>query len=350
MNHKILAGWSTRSRLFSAPTRCSATAGSSSYSRWPPVGLRRHAGRRVRRAVPLGVRRPPPPPPGRRAQQHHGQRLRQALRLPAATPRPSASGAWCARASSSSAPSTGPTTSPLARPPLRPGRVNQRCAALVPRVRHLVRAIIADHHNSSASPPQLGDTADFVDVLLSLQGDEKLEEDDMIAVLWEMIFRGTDTTALLTEWAMAELVLHPEVQSKLRCEIDAVVGPGRHVTDTDVARMPYLQAVVKETLRAHPPGPLLSWARLSTEDVRLGNGMVVPAGTTAMVNMWAITHDPAVWARPEEFSPERFVESEGGADVDVRGGDLRLAPFGRAAACAPARTSGSSPWASGSPG
>ncbi|XP_020104229.1 cytochrome P450 78A11 [Ananas comosus] len=220
-----------------------------------------------------------------------------------------------------------------------PARVNQRCAALVPRVRHLVRAIIADH-NSSASPPQLGDTADFVDVLLSLQGDEKLEEDDMIAVLWEMIFRGTDTTALLTEWAMAELVLHPEVQSKLRCEIDAVVGPGRHVTDADVARMPYLQAVVKETLRSHPPGPLLSWARLSTEDVRLGNGMVVPAGTTAMVNMWAITHDPAVWARPDEFSPERFVESEGGADVDVRGGDLRLAPFGAGRRVCPGKNLG----------
>ncbi|OAY68439.1 Cytochrome P450 78A1 [Ananas comosus] len=158
-----------------------------------------------------------------------------------------------------------------------PARVNQRCSALVPRVCHLVRAIIADHHNSSASPPLLGDTADFVDVLLSLQGDEKLEEDNMIAVLWVrtshidrtgMHARNDDTTALLTEWAMAELVLHPEVQSKLRCEIDAVVGPGRHVTDTDVARMPYLQAGVKETLRAHPPGPLLSWARPSTADVR----------------------------------------------------------------------------------
>lgn len=151
-----------------------------------------------------------------------------------------------------------------------------------------------------------------------------------------MIFRGTDTTALLTEWAMAELVLNPSVQARLRAEIDSVVGPDRVVTDADVARMPYLQAVVKEALRVHPPGPLLSWARLASEDVHLSNGMVVPAGTTTMVNMWAITHDPNVWAQPEEFKPERFLD----ADVDVRGGDLRLAPFGAGRRVCPGKNLG----------
>jgi cytochrome P450 family 78 subfamily A len=157
----------------------------------------------------------------------------------------------------------------------------------------------------------------------------------------EMIFRGTDTTALLTEWCMAELVRHPAVQARLRAELDATVGTGGgHVTDADVARMPYLQAVVKETLRAHPPGPLLSWARLATADVALSNGMVVPAGTTAMVNMWAITHDASVWVDPEAFTPERFLPTEGGADVDVRGGDLRLAPFGAGRRVCPGKNLG----------
>lgn len=154
-----------------------------------------------------------------------------------------------------------------------------------------------------------------------------------------MIFRGTDTTALLTEWVMAELVLHPGAQQKLLREIDSVVG-NRAVTDADVATLPYLQAVVKETLRVHPPGPLLSWARLSTSDVQLSNGMLIPANTTAMVNMWAITHDPHVWEDPLEFRPERFLESEGGADVDVRGGDLRLAPFGAGRRVCPGKNLG----------
>lgn len=150
-----------------------------------------------------------------------------------------------------------------------------------------------------------------------------------------MIFRGTDTTALLTEWVMAELILHPEVQEKLYQEIDSAVG-NKTVTDADVAGLPYFQSVVKETLRVHPPGPLLSWARLSTSDVQLSNGMLIPAKTTAMVNMWAITHDPKVWEDPLEFKPERFLE----ADVDVRGCDLRLAPFGAGRRVCPGKNLG----------
>ena len=150
-----------------------------------------------------------------------------------------------------------------------------------------------------------------------------------------MIFRGTDTTALLTEWVMAELVLNYEVQHKLHHELDIVVG-NKNITDADVAKLPYLQAIVKETLRVHPPGPLLSWARLSTSDVQLSNGMVVPANTTAMVNMWAITHDPKVWEEPLVFKPERFLD----ADVDVRGGDLRLGPFGAGRRVCPGKNLG----------
>lgn len=104
----------------------------------------------------------------------------------------------------------------------------------------------------------------------------------------EMIFRGTGTTALLTEWIMAELILNLDVEAKLQHEIDSVVRY-KSVTDVDITNLPYLQAVVKETLHVHPPGPLLSWSRLSTSDVHLSNGIVIPANTTAMVNMWAIT-------------------------------------------------------------
>ncbi|KAK8653537.1 hypothetical protein V6N13_127532 [Hibiscus sabdariffa] len=215
-----------------------------------------------------------------------------------------------------------------------PFRINQRCLKLVPRVRKLVKGIIEQHRRVSESKG-LSDNSDFVDVLLSLDGEEKLQEDDMVAVLWEMIFRGTDTTALLTEWVMAELVLHPEVQAKLQREIDGAVT-NKTLTDADVAKLPYLQAVVKETLRMHPPGPLLSWARLSTSDVQLSNGMVIPANTTAMVNMWAITHDPRVWEDPLVFKPERFLV----ADVDVRGGDLRLAPFGAGRRVCPGKNLG----------
>ncbi|KAJ8436405.1 hypothetical protein Cgig2_013446 [Carnegiea gigantea] len=207
-----------------------------------------------------------------------------------------------------------------------PCRIVERCSTLVPHVHKMVKRIINEHRGYRNMNDYSSEKSDFVDVLLSLDGEEKVQEDDMVAILWEMIFRGTDTIALLIEWIMAELVLNQEVQSKLRTEIDEAIGNA--TSNSAIAKLPYLQAVVKETLRVHPPGPLLSWARLSTSNVSLSNGMIVPKGTTAMVNMWSITHDSDVWDDPLVFKPERFVESAGGLDVDVRGSDLRLAPFG----------------------
>ncbi|XP_020231640.1 cytochrome P450 78A7 [Cajanus cajan] len=219
-----------------------------------------------------------------------------------------------------------------------PLRIRERCSVLAPRVKEFVKRVLEEHR--VAPFKELSDDSDFVDVLLSLEGDDKLQDDDIIAVLWEMIFRGTDTTALLTEWVMAELVLNQQVQTKLRDELDKVVGNKREVTNSDVIKLAYLEAVVKETLRVHPIGPLLSWARLSTSDIQLSNGMVVPGNTTTMVNMWAITHDPNVWHEPLVFRPERFVKSEGGVEVDVRGVDLRLAPFGAGRRVCPGRNLG----------
>ena len=155
-----------------------------------------------------------------------------------------------------------------------------------------------------------------------------------------MIFRGTDTVAVLIEWILARMVLHPEIQSKVQAELDQVVGKSRPLMESDIQSMVYLPAVVKEVLRLHPPGPLLSWARLAITDTTI-DGYHVPAGTTAMVNMWAITRDPDVWVDPLKFMPERFVSKES-ADVEfsVLGSDLRLAPFGSGRRTCPGKTLG----------
>ncbi|GFZ12168.1 cytochrome P450, family 78, subfamily A, polypeptide 5 [Actinidia rufa] len=180
-----------------------------------------------------------------------------------------------------------------------------------------------------------GDDGDFVDVLLDLENENKLSDSDMIAVLWEMIFRGTDTVAILLEWIIARMVLHPDIQAKAQSEIDSVVGKTRTVLDSDLPNLPYLLAIVKETLRMHPPGPLLSWARLAIHDTHVGDHFI-PAGTTAMVNMWAITHDERIWSEPNEYMPERFMEE----DVTIMGSDLRLAPFGSGRRVCPGKAMG----------
>ncbi|KZV21917.1 hypothetical protein F511_05607 [Dorcoceras hygrometricum] len=197
-------------------------------------------------------------------------------------------------------------------------KIRLRCSRLVPRVRKFVGRIVAEHKAETSKLNR-----DLVDVLLSLQGSDRLSEADMIAVLWEMIFRGTDTVAVLIEWILARVVLHPDVQSKAHEELDRVVGRGRTVAESDLSELVYLTAVIKEVLRFHPPGPLLSWSRLSIRDSTV-DGYHVPAGTTAMVNMWAIMRDPAAWDDPLDFKPERFMNRE----LSVMGSDLRLAPFG----------------------
>ncbi|KAG2284879.1 hypothetical protein Bca52824_044483 [Brassica carinata] len=166
------------------------------------------------------------------------------------------------------------------------------------KVNRFVSRIISEHRNQTGDTPR-----DFVDVLLSLHGSDHLSDPDIIAVLWEMIFRGTDTVAVLIEWILARIVLHPDIQSTIQSELDLVVGKSRAVDESDLASLPYLTAVVKEVLRMHPPGPLLSWARLAITDT-IVDGRFIPAGTTAMVNMWAIAHDPHVWVDPLEFRPK----------------------------------------------
>ncbi|CAD6202906.1 unnamed protein product [Miscanthus lutarioriparius] len=88
------------------------------------------------------------------------------------------------------------------------------------------------------------------------------------------------------------------------------------------ARLKYLQAIVKETFRLHPPAPLLLPRQAeTTTEIR---GYTVPKGTRVLVNVWAIGQDRELWAEPEKFVPERFLEKE----IDFRGRDFELVPFG----------------------
>nr|GEV57283.1 cytochrome P450 78A5-like [Tanacetum cinerariifolium] len=211
-------------------------------------------------------------------------------------------------------------------------RVKRRCHKLTLKVKDLVGQVIEERIRDGGGIKN--GQNDFLSVLLSLPEEDQLTHDDMIAVLWEMIFRGTDTVAILLEWIMARMILHQDIQAKAQDEIDEHVG-NRLVQDSDMSKLVYLQAIVKEVLRMHPPGPLLSWARLATHDVQIGK-FFVPAGTTAMVNMWAITHDASIWKNPWDFKPERFMEEE----VPVMGSDLRLAPFGSGRRVCPGKSLG----------
>ncbi|CAI9278195.1 unnamed protein product [Lactuca saligna] len=211
--------------------------------------------------------------------------------------------------------------------------VKRRCHKLTLKVKSLVGQIVEERKRDDGGINN--GKNDFLSVLLCLPKQDQLTDADMVAVLWEMIFRGVDTVAILLEWIMARMVMHQDIQAKAQEEIEEHVGNHRPVEDSDIPNLVYVQAIVKEVLRLHPPGPLLSWARLATHDVQLGK-FFVPAGTTAMVNMWAITHDPSIWKNPWDFNPERFMEE----DFPIMGSDLRLAPFGSGRRVCPGKSLG----------
>lgn len=133
---------------------------------------------------------------------------------------------------------------------------------------------------------------------------------------------GTDSSAASAEWTMVELLLHPEILAKVKAELKSVIGEKRTIEESDISKLPYLKAVVKESLRFHPPAPLLI-PREAVEETRV-NGYRIPKGTKMFVNYWAISRDPSIWKDPESFEPKRFL----GKDVDWGGQHFELIPLG----------------------
>ncbi|KAG7951896.1 hypothetical protein I3843_12G032100 [Carya illinoinensis] len=172
------------------------------------------------------------------------------------------------------------------------------------------------------------DKKDLVDVLLEIQNDNAstagvaMDETSIKAIILDIFSGGTDTTYTVLEWAMSELLRHPRVMKKLQDEVRGISQAKTSITENHLEKMQYLKAVIKETLRLYPPIPLLL-PRESTQDVQI-KGYHIPAGTLTFINAWAIGRDPALWDEPEEFRPERFLNSS----VDFRGHDFQLIPFG----------------------
>jgi len=139
---------------------------------------------------------------------------------------------------------------------------------------------------------------------------------------------GTDSTAVATEWALAELINNPRVLQKAREEVYSVVGKDRLVDEVDTQNLPYIRAIVKETFRMHPPLPVVK--RKCVEECEI-DGYVIPEGALILFNVWAVGRDPKYWNRPLEFRPERFLESEAEGEagpLDLRGQHFTLLPFG----------------------
>ncbi|KAF2283394.1 hypothetical protein GH714_003850 [Hevea brasiliensis] len=124
-----------------------------------------------------------------------------------------------------------------------------------------------------------GSVKDFLDLLLDIMEDEnsemKLSRDHLKGLVMDYLTAGTDSTAVSIEWAIAEMINHPMELKKAREELERVVGKDRLVQESDVPNLPYLQAIIKETFRLHPPIPLI--LRSSIEECKVNDYTILTA-------------------------------------------------------------------------
>ncbi|EEF52500.1 cytochrome P450, putative [Ricinus communis] len=187
-----------------------------------------------------------------------------------------------------------------------------------------------EHKEKKASGCVKKGEEDFMDLILDIMDDEAeatlSRDSDTInkATCLALTLAASDTTSVTLIWALSLLVNNPDVLKKAQDELDVQVGRERQVHESDVNNLIFLKAIVKETLRLYPAGPL-SVPHESMKDCTVA-GYHIPAGTRLVTNLSKIHRDPRVWSNPSEYQQERFLTSH--QDFDVRGKTFEFIPFG----------------------
>nr|KYP42199.1 Cytochrome P450 71D9 [Cajanus cajan] len=199
----------------------------------------------------------------------------------------------------------------------------------------IMQNIINEHREAKSSATEgQGEEVedDLVDVLL--KEEFGLSDDSIKAVILDVYGGGTETSSTTIIWAMAEIIKNPRVMKKVQAEVREVFGKEGHAHEGDMENLKYLKCVVKETLRLHPPGPLLL-PRHSGQACEI-KGYHIPVKSKVIVNAWAIGRDPNHWSEAERFYPERFTESS----IDFKGNSFEYIPFGAGRRICPGITFG----------
>lgn len=175
-------------------------------------------------------------------------------------------------------------------------------------------------HRESNLPPH----GDLLDSFLDFRQENPVDFDvkQIKVLLMDLFIAGTDTNSSTIEWAMTELMIHSNIMQKLRKEIDERIKEKAHLEEADILELPYLQSVLKETMRLHLVVPLLLPHKTET-NVKL-NGYTIPKNTRVIFNVWAIARDSVSWENPNTFTPERFL----GSEIDYKGRYFSFLPFG----------------------
>ncbi|XP_057793706.1 trimethyltridecatetraene synthase-like [Salvia miltiorrhiza] len=202
----------------------------------------------------------------------------------------------------------------------------KKMKALRKKMDRFCDSVIDDHLAKRVAAGDDAAKKDFVDALLQIAAEEDGVEftmDCVKALIMNMLVAATDTSASVVEWAIHEILKQPHIIEKAKAEMNNVIGRNRWVEESDSTHLPYINAIIMETMRLHPIATLLA-PHCAIEDCNVA-GYNISKGTVVFVNAWSIGRDPGLWDAPAEFLPERFV----GKDIEmITGIDFAILPFG----------------------
>nr|QZX44674.1 (-)-limonene 3-hydroxylase 1 [Mentha longifolia] len=190
------------------------------------------------------------------------------------------------------------------------------------RVDAILEAIVEEHKLKKSG--EFGGE-DIIDVLFRMQKDSQIKvpitTNAIKAFIFDTFSAGTETSSTTTLWVMAELMRNPKVMAKAQAEVRAALKGKTNWDVDDVQELKYMKSVVKETMRMHPPIPLIP--RSCREECEV-NGYTIPNKARIMINVWSMGRNPLYWEKPETFWPERFDQ----VSRDFMGNDFEFIPFG----------------------
>ncbi|KAH9315959.1 hypothetical protein KI387_024586 [Taxus chinensis] len=167
----------------------------------------------------------------------------------------------------------------------------------------------------------------FLNCLLSIgdreggEGKKRLSEEEIVFNLFEIFILSVDSMSTAVEWALAYMIRHPDVQRKVHEETREAVSWDNTECLVDLEKLPFLAAVVKETLRKEAIAPL-AVVHETVEECKV-MGITIPAKAGVIINLDAISNDPRLWNDPGDFKPSRFL-----GEVDSDKMRMAYLPFG----------------------
>ncbi len=191
---------------------------------------------------------------------------------------------------------------PLPLPKWWPSKANRQKILAIREIEGIIHDIINERRASGE------DRGDLLSMLVFAKDDagggmtdQQLRDESMT-----LFFAGHETTAHALTWMWFLLARHPAVQTRLKEELRGVLGD-RSLTVADLPNLPYLDMVVKESMRILPS--VWSFMRQPIEDTQIGD-FLVPKNAQVFICTYILHHDPRYWDEPEEFRPERFSREE----------------------------------------